>query len=97
MKLWRPVSKLGYEAPLSEESGSSRVITAIRGNFTQRSGISMERNFCDSFSQAPDGAAQQRPTCPENSLDGAGERREPPAHMMASHRFPLDHIPHSNC
>jgi hypothetical protein len=33
----------------------------------------------------------------ENSLDEPGELRELPAHTMASHRFPLDHIPHSNC
>jgi len=42
-------------------------------------------------------ASQQRSLCSENSLDESDERRAPPAHTMASHLFPLDHIPHSNC
>jgi len=57
----------------------------------------MELGFFDGFAEAPRVATQQRSRCSENSLDESGERGEPPAHTMASHRFPLDHIPHSNC
>jgi len=57
----------------------------------------MELSFFDGFAQTLVVATQQRSRCPENSLDESGERREPPAHTMASHRFPLEHIRHSNC
>jgi len=59
--------------------------------------LGMELSFFDGLAEMPVVVTQQRSRCPENSLDESGERREPLAHTMASHRFPLDHIPHSNC
>ena len=56
----------------------------------------MEPNCFDGFAELAVGVRQQRSRS-ENSLDESGERREPPDHTMASYRFPLDHIPHSNC
>jgi len=56
----------------------------------------MEPSFVDCFAGLAIVATQQRSRS-ENALDESGERREPLDHTMASHRFPLDHIPHSNC
>jgi hypothetical protein len=56
----------------------------------------MEPSFFGGFAELAVVATQQRSRS-ENSLDESGERREPPDHTMASHRFPLDHIPHTNC
>jgi hypothetical protein len=56
----------------------------------------MEPNCFESFAELVVVATQQRSRS-ENSLDESGERREPLDHTMASHRLPLDHIPHTNC
>lgn len=48
----------------------------------------MELSFSDGYAETPVVGTQQRSRCPENSLDKPGERREPPAHTMASRRFP---------
>jgi hypothetical protein len=56
----------------------------------------MELTF-DRFAERAVVASQQRSLCSENSLDESQERRDPPAHRIASYIFPLDHIPHGNC
>lgn len=59
--------------------------------------IRYELSSFDGITEMPVVATQCRSGCSENSFDEADERRAPPAHTMASHRFPLDHIPYSNC
>jgi hypothetical protein len=56
----------------------------------------MELSFVDGFAELAVVATQQRSRS-ESLLDESGERRELADHTMASHRFPVDHIPHSNC
>jgi hypothetical protein len=48
----------------------------------------MELSSFDGFVETSVVARAQRSRCSENSLDKSDERRAPPAHTMASHRFP---------
>jgi hypothetical protein len=57
----------------------------------------MELSLFDGSAEMPVVATQRRSRCSENSLDESDERLALPAHTTASYRFPLDHIPHSNC
>ena len=47
----------------------------------------MELSLVDGFAELAAVATPQRSRS-ENSRDESGERREPPDHTMASHRFP---------
>jgi len=76
---------------------------AIRGRGREHEGHSqameeLGREFSsfDGFGEMRS-SLKQRSHGSEDSFYECGERRGPSAHTMASHRFPLDHIPHSNC
>jgi hypothetical protein len=56
----------------------------------------MVPSFIDGVAELAVDATQQWSRSP-NSCDESGEPREPPDHTMASYRFPLDHIAHSDC
>jgi hypothetical protein len=57
----------------------------------------MELNFLHGLAETPGLVMEREARCSENPLDESDEHKERPFHTMASHRFPLDHIPHSNC